>query len=225
MADSPQLESEILSTPELLLDMSNKRTRRTQSEIRSLKDAIYRLCEDQHPRTVRGLFYQLVKLELIPKTEGAYSGTVSRLCGEMREEGELPWDWIADTTRWMRKPDSYDSLEQFQEENAILYRRELWRSQGKYVEVWCEKATLAGLLTDVTYEWDVPLMCTTGFSSKGFIHSAAEAVVGRGCPSFIYYLGDHDPSGLKIWEDLRKRFTNYWWNISYDAGWDGGSPT
>jgi hypothetical protein len=219
MADSRQLEHTSSSDDTQVYRTCSTKRRRTQADIRELKNAIRQLCEEHHPRTVRGLFYQLVKLDLIEKSEKDYKNQVSRLCGIMREEGELPWHWIADTTRWMRKPDSWDSVEQFQKETAQLYRRELWRSQRKYVEVWCEKATLAGLLTDVTYEWDVPLMCTTGFSSKGFIHSAAQAIVDRDCPSFIYYLGDHDPSGLKIWEALQKSFERYYFDIAAESDW------
>jgi hypothetical protein len=106
------------------------------------------------------------------------------------------------------------------QQNARLYRRELWTSQKKYVEVWCEKATIQAQLYSVTREWAVPLMCTTGFSSKGFIHSSAEDIVERDCPSYIYYLGDHDPSGLKIWECIQKSFERYYLNLAYDKGWD-----
>lgn len=195
--------------------------RRTSSEIQQIKDAIYGICsEGKHAHTVRAIFYQLVKRGLIEKTEKAYAKDVSRLCGLMREEGDLPWSWIVDATRLQRCPRTYESLGSFVEENAHLYRRDLWRSQNKYVEIWCEKATIQLQLTEVTYEWAVPLMCTTGFSSKGFIHAAAEDIVERDCPSFIYYLGDHDPSGLKIWEAIQNSFVRYYYNISCDKGRD-----
>jgi hypothetical protein len=55
---------------------------------------------------VRGVFYQAVTRGLVAKTEAEYKRTVIRLLGIMRREGELPYGWIADETRWMRKPAS-----------------------------------------------------------------------------------------------------------------------
>lgn len=109
----------------------------------------------------------------IPKTEAAYQGVVLRLCGQMREDGELPWDWITDSTRWMRKPRSYSSLNEALENTKAAYRRALWVDQAVYVEIWIEKEALASIFYSVTAEWDVPLMVVKGFTSKAFAHSAA----------------------------------------------------
>jgi hypothetical protein len=189
--------------------MTDKRERRTKSEMNQLRAAIYAACKASHPRTIRGLFYHLVGAGLIEKTEAAYKSTVVRLCTEMRESGELDWDMIVDSTRWMRKSPSFNSVQEAREHTARIYRRNLWRDQGCYIEVWCEKATLAGLIFSETNEWDVPLMCTSGFSSIGFLHSAAIEIERRACKTFIYYLGDYDPSGVKIWENTQTKLTQY----------------
>jgi len=47
----------------------------------------------------------------VEKTEAGYR-QVQNLLTKMRREESLPWDWIADNTRWMRKPATYDSLHQ-----------------------------------------------------------------------------------------------------------------
>jgi hypothetical protein len=67
-----------------------------------------------------------------------------------------------------------------------------------YVEIWLEKDALAGVLYDVTSQWDVPLMVTRGYSSLSFLNSAAETIASVGKPSKLYYFGDHDPSGCDI---------------------------
>jgi len=41
-------------------------------------------------------------------------------------------------------------------------------------------------------------MVTRGYPSLTFVASAAEAMREKDCPVFIYYLGDHDPSGVDI---------------------------
>jgi hypothetical protein len=189
--------------------MTDKRERRTKSEMTAIRQAIYEACASSNPRTIRGLFYHLVGAGLIEKTEAAYKSTVVRLCTDMREAGELPWEWLTDNSRWMRKSPSYNSIDDFRERVKSLFRRALWRDQNRYVEVWCEKATLAGLIVDETDEWDVPLMCTSGFSSVGFLHSAALEIESRACRTFIYYLGDYDPSGLKIWENTQTKLRQY----------------
>src|SRR5262245_61221063 len=101
---------------------------------------------------------------MVPKTEAGYD-LVCRDLLQMREAGEVPFSWIADNTRWMRKPDSYGSAQAALREVARGYRRSLWQDQGAYVEVWCEKDAIAGVLYEETGAWDVPLMVARGFSS------------------------------------------------------------
>ncbi|MGO9519839.1 MAG: hypothetical protein ACLPND_22605, partial [Candidatus Korobacteraceae bacterium] len=151
------------------------------------------------------MFYQAESAGLIEKTDAAYQGIVVRLLGQMREDGELPWTWIADSTRWMRKPRSYSSLEEAIARTAETYRRALWDNQNAYVEVWCEKEALAGVLYEITEPYDVPLMVVKGFPSKGFVHGAAKAIEGMNKPAYLYYFGDWDPSGLVIWNDIQSK--------------------
>ncbi len=175
-----------------------KRRRRTKVEIETVRNGLYEILSEQHPATVRGTFYQAVSKGLVAKTESEYKTTVGRLLTEMRRAGDLPYGWLADNTRWMRKPRTYESLEDMLELTAQTYRRSVWGSQRAYVEVWLEKDALAGAIYQVTERWDVPLMVTRGYSSLTFLHSAAEAIAEQGKPTFIYYLGDHDPSGVDI---------------------------
>lgn len=82
---------------------------------------------------------------------------------------------------------------------ARTYRRAIWDDQLAYVEIWCEKDALAGVLYQVTESWDVPLMVTRGYPSLTYLASAAEAIEAESPrPAFLYYLGDFDPSGLDI---------------------------
>ena len=54
--------------------------------------------------TVRGVFYRLVSAGLIGKNEREYNATVVRLLLAMRRDGSIPYPWVADGTRWTRKP-------------------------------------------------------------------------------------------------------------------------
>ena len=60
--------------------------------------------------TCRQVFYRAVTSGVIGKTEGEYKQTIIRLLTEMRKSKELPWQWLADNTRWQRKPDTSTGL-------------------------------------------------------------------------------------------------------------------
>lgn len=177
---------------------STKKRRRSRADMQAIRDAIYEVVAQYQPMTVRQVFYQLVSRGVLDKTEAEYKGTVCRLLADMRRSHEVPFDWIADNTRWMRKPNTYSGLESMLRYSQRTYRRALWDSQADYVEVWLEKEALAGVLVEVTSEWDVPLMVTRGYPSISFLHSAAEAIADQYKPTHLYYFGDRDPSGVDI---------------------------
>src|SRR5262245_45801987 len=80
------------------------RHRRTVAEMSAIRAEVRAILTRDHPMTVRQVFYRLVSTGLIDKTEAEYKRTVTRLLGDMRLGGDIPFGWIADGTRWMRKP-------------------------------------------------------------------------------------------------------------------------
>ena len=174
-----------------------KRTRRTRAEMEVLRDAIVEVVQEFSPCTVRQTFYQVTVRGYLPKVEKSYR-VVQRLLLALRRDGRISYDDIVDNTRWQRKPDTYTSIREFLREQQDFYRRDLWASQDAYVEIWLEKDALAGCLTPVTYQFDVPLMVAKGFSSASFLNAAARAIEARGKPAYVYALTDHDPSGVHI---------------------------
>lgn len=171
--------------------------------------AIMRLMdENEPPMTARGVFYGLVSAGRIAKSEHGYKRACYHLL-QMRRRGILPYDFVADNTRMMRKPHTYDSIHAFLEISRDTYRRALWQDQNAYVEIWCEKDALAGVLSDVTREWDVPLMVSRGFASETFLYEAAEQIKAQAKPAYVYYFGDHDPSGVAITESIRRRLAEF----------------
>jgi hypothetical protein len=103
---------------------------------------------------------------------------------------------------------TFKSLDEALTNFASTYRRSLWTEQNAYVEIWTEKDAISGVMAQETSPWDTPLMVSRGFSSISFLHSAAEAILHVGKPAYLYYFGDHDPSGVhidrKIESDLRE---------------------
>lgn len=175
-----------------------KGRRRTKADMDTIRGAIRRVLAEDRPMTVRQVFYRLVAAGAVGKTESEYKGTIVRLLTDMRRSGEIPFGWIADNTRWMRKPLTYSGLEQAQQRWAQSYRRAVWDNQEDYVEIWLEKDALAGVVYEVTSEWDVPLMVTRGYPSLTFLNGAGEAIESYDKPACLYYFGDYDPSGVDI---------------------------
>jgi len=184
------------------------RSRRTKAEMAEIRDRILEIAEQDQPVTIRQLFYRLVSAGVIEKTENEYKSTVVRLCGAMRKAGQLPWDWVADNTRWMRKPRTFGSATAALIATARTYRRSLWANASDYVEVWLEKEALAGVLYDATEEWDVPLMVARGYSSLTFLHSSAVHFPCDRC-TYIYYFGDFDPSGVNIAQTVERQLREF----------------
>jgi hypothetical protein len=186
-----------------------KRSRRTKAAIRSVRTAIKEILKADNPQTVRQVFYALSVRSVISKLENEYQRTVIRLLVDMREAGEIPFEWIADNTRWMRKPSTFTGIESCLNATAKAYRRNLWAAMPVYVEVWCEKDALAGVLIEETATYDVPLMVAKGYASISFLHSAAEAIEAKGKPAYIYHFGDLDPSGVDAARDIEAKLRRY----------------
>jgi len=184
-----------------------KHRRATKAEVENRREALLAIVEDGRPMTVRQVFYQATVRALVEKAESGYAKVQVDLT-KMRRDGSLPYDWLADNTRWQRKPRSFDSVEDALQETARFYRKNLWRDADSYVEIWLEKDALAGVVYPVTKMYDVPLMVARGYASLSFLHSAAEYINDLDVPTYIYHLGDFDPSGVnageKIEETLRE---------------------
>jgi hypothetical protein len=180
------------------LDPQNANGRRTKAEISHLCNRLYEIVQTNQPCTVRQVFYLAVSAGVVEKTEAAYKSIVGRLLVKMRRDGRMPYHWLADNTRWQRKPQTYPSLASALEHTAHFYRRALWDRMPVYVEIWTEKDAISGSLVPVTAQWDIPLMISRGFSSLSYLWEAAQSIKAANKPAYLYFLGDHDPSGVHI---------------------------
>ena len=180
-----------------------KRKRSTKAEVEARREALYAIVEAMKPMTVRQVFYQATVRGIVDKSEAGYAVVQTNLAN-MRRDGSLPYSWLADNTRWQRKPITFRSVEEALKDTARLYRKDLWHDADAYVEVWLEKDALAGVVMEVTELYDVPLMVSRGYASLSFLHSAAEYLDSLDVPAFIYHLGDFDPSGVNAGEKIEQ---------------------
>lgn len=180
-----------------------KRVRSTRAEVWGRREALLDIVRGMYPMTVRQVFYQATVLGLVEKSEAGYAKVQTDLV-VMRRAGTLPYDWLADNTRWQRKPQTFDSIDQALQDTARLYRKSLWTNADAYVEIWLEKDALSGVILPVTSLYDVPLMVARGYASLSFLHGAAEFMESVGRPVFVYHLGDFDPSGVNAGEKIEQ---------------------
>ena len=180
-----------------------KRSRRTRAELESVDQAIIAAVESDWPVSLRGVYYRVVSAGAVPKTEAAYK-TVGRRLLKLRRTDRIGYDRIADGTRWVVRPRTYDDLADALFDTAQVYRRAMWRTQPVEVHVFTEKDAITGVVQRVTSEWDVPLGVLRGYCSETFAHEMACAINAAGKPVVVYQLGDHDPSGVGAWADFQK---------------------
>ncbi len=196
-----------MSTPLYPASRIRRRHSATMLEVESRRDALFAIVELMHPMTARQTFYQATVRGLVEKSEAGFDKVQSDLV-QMRRSGALPYDWLADNTRWEHKPRSFGSIQEALDDTAQSYRKALWREANAYVEVWLEKGALAGVVYPVTSLYDVSLMVTRECASRLFLLSSAEYFNSLEVPAFIYYLGDFDSSdviaGEKIEDTLRE---------------------
>ena len=172
-----------------------------RTKAKAIREAILELVndDDYERMTVRQVYYALVSAAVVTKDEKAGYNPVQSQLTEMRLNGTVPWEFIADGTRIVRMLDQWDSVDAFIEDVRHAYRRNLWRGQGCRVEVWLEKDALAEIVYEVTSDRRVRLMVSRGISSLTFVHTAAlearRAWEEDGDETFIYALYDYDAGG------------------------------
>jgi hypothetical protein len=167
------------------------------------------LAEKEQPITLRGLFYRAVSSGVYPDTSDPYYDQCGRIVLKLRRKELLPYEWIVDSTRRRLKPSSWSGLDDYAESVAACYRRDLWARQPDYIEFFVEKDAMAAVIEPVTAEYDVHLNVIRGSVSETFAWNIAKEWEQIDKTIFAYYLGDHDPAGLAIENNLEEKVRNF----------------
>jgi hypothetical protein len=80
------------------------------------------------------------------------------------------------------------------------------------VEVWVEKSALVGVIEPVCQRWRVPYFAARGYPSHSELYAAGKRFSKYhrvGLVPVVFYLGDHDPSGLDMTRSLREELALY----------------
>ena len=175
------------------------------SKVLPLACVAVELLAQRQPDTVRGIMYACVSAGWLSDTSRQSYGRVQRVLDTLRKREVIPFCWIVDNVRSTEKPSSWSGLADFADTVANAYRRDFWASLPDYVCLVVEKDTVAGRVSPVTREYDVPLHPLRGFSSTSFAFAIAEEWREIEKPIYAFYIGDHDPSGRDIERSIRQR--------------------
>ena len=184
------------------------RPRRTAARIERLDQQITAVLDEDHPQSVRHVFYRMTDPRLpepVEKSDAGYRHVQDR-CVKLRRCGHIPYAWIADTSRRGYFVNTFSGAGDFLTRMAGLYRADLWKLADHRCEVWCESRSIASVLQKDCEELAVDLYPCGGFSSLSFVHEAAEAQNGARDtrPLVFFYVGDYDPAGVLIDEALER---------------------
>ena len=158
--------------------------------------------------TLRQLYYQFVSRDLLPNTERSYKN-LGTILGKARMAGLIDWDAIEDRGRSPDKPNEFNNIEHLVDVALRSYRLPRWEGQDQYVELWVEKAALAGVLEPMASRYHVTLMVNKGYSSLSAMYESAQRILDSDKDATILYLGDHDPSGEDMVRDIRDRLDTF----------------
>ena len=182
--------------------------------------------------TIRQLYYQLVGRGLFPddrrftmtpagrwvrdragtkNAEPNYQWLIG-LANKGRLAGMIDWSHLDDRTRSPSVPWFDTSPEDAIESLGRGYRESPWKYQDEYLEVWVEKDALSQVVSRGCATRDVPWFACKGYVSQSAMYRAAkrlERAQAEGKSVTVFYLGDHDPSGLDMARDIPDRLRRF----------------
>jgi hypothetical protein len=173
--------------------------------------------------TVRQIFYVAIQEGILQNTEKAYN-RLSDLLVTARLRGEVDWRRIEDRGRDVIGGDyGYNSKDEFLKQAVDSFKNawrdfslKMWETQPKHVEVWVEKDTLSGVVSEAAKGYRVFVCPTRGDSSFSYVMRAVERFAEVGKPVVILYFGDFDPSGWFMPHNLVKRIHRYGRRFGYE---------
>jgi hypothetical protein len=174
------------------------------------------------PLTVRQIFYRLVGNHGYDKTELAYD-RLGELLNRARRARLVDFGAIRDDGVTAKIPLAFTSREAFiatAKRLAANYKMDRQAGQAQYIELWVEAAGMVPMLAEVVGDYGVPTYSCGGFDSLTAKHDAAERIAGRDVPTLVLHVGDHDPSGLAMFnavaEDVEAMAAEEYGEVSFE---------
>ena len=158
--------------------------------------------------TLRQLYYQFVSRDLIENKQKQYK-RLGDIISAARLAGLVDWEAIEDRGRSLKSyyhnTDPGDAVR----DSLNCYCLDKWEDQTYRPEVWIEKEALLGVITDICIKLDVPCFACKGYVSQSAMwqagHKRMLGHINNNQIPIVIHLGDHDPSGIHMTEDIERR--------------------
>lgn len=172
--------------------------------------------------TFRGMYYTLVELGLLAKTQEMYQA-LNKVSVRWREHRLIPMDCFADTIRHIIKDfdDVYETPQDYVgrginhlEYAGEHYKIPRWHKQPHCVEIWLEKDAAVGTLDSIVKRAgkDVVVTPNRGHGSLSFVWDNIQRLKEKqreGKIIHVLYFGDLDPSGEVMDKVYKRKFYEY----------------
>jgi hypothetical protein len=177
------------------------------SNIGALRDTLVALLQEHErdgalPTNARFLFYELVQRQVLSKQATGARRPEQNLHDalmDIREDGRVPWDWIADETRALEAYTGYKSVKVGVLSKLPIIDLDVWRGHAPLILT--ESRSLAGTLRRIAREYRVSIASTNG-QVGGFLRTDIAPELSPG--DTVGYLGDYDLSGGQIEDNTRR---------------------
>lgn len=161
--------------------------------------------------TLRQLYYQFVSRDLIQNKDTEYK-RLGEVISNARYAGLISWRAIEDRTRNLAGLQSWVSPASIIGASARGYRIDKWATQPYRVEIWVEKEALAGIVQRSANAVQCDYMACRGYMSSSEMWEAAQRFIRyreAGQVPVVLHIGDHDPSGVHMSEDIYDRIAEF----------------
>jgi hypothetical protein len=178
---------------------------RPQAKTRALLEQVDAVLEEYRsylPMTCRQIFYRLVGAHGYAKTEAAYESLCNMLV-MARRSNRISFSAIRDDGVTEKRAWGYTSVAGFWStklSGAWSFRFRRQDGQPQYLECWVEASGMVPLVARTVEDYGVDVYSCGGFDSLTFKHKAAQRVAWREIPTVVLHVGDHDPSGVALYQ-------------------------
>jgi hypothetical protein len=177
------------------------------SNIAILRDTLVALLQEHErdgalPTSARFLYYELVQRGVLSKHATGKRRPDQNLHDalmDVREDGQIPWDWIVDETRSLEDYTGYASVRDGVLAQLPYIKLDPWRDRAPMILT--ESRSLAGVLRGVVRDYRARIASTNG-QVGGFLRTDIAPILSPG--DTVGYLGDFDLSGGQIEDNTRR---------------------